>query len=57
MNSPWRSKARTFTQRKAAGASLLTKVRLAARERTARSWTVGRIGGFDLTCAIQSEPA
>ena len=34
--------------------SLLTKVRLAARERTERSWTVGRIGGFDLTCAIQS---
>jgi len=45
---------RTLTQRKAAGAALLTKVRLAARERTARSWTVGRIGGFDLTCLIQS---
>jgi hypothetical protein len=41
---------RTITQRKAAGASLLTKVRLAARERAARSWTVGRIGGFDLIC-------
>ena len=45
---------RTITQRKAAGASLLTKVRLAARERTERTWTVGRIGGFDLTCDIQS---
>src|ERR1700733_1673925 len=45
---------RTITQRKVAGASLLTKVRLAARERIARTWTVGRIGGFDLTCAIQS---
>ena len=45
---------RTITQRKAAGGSLLTKVRLAARERIARTWTVGRIGGFDLTCAIQS---
>jgi N12 class adenine-specific DNA methylase len=45
---------RCFTQRKAAGASLLTKARLAARERAERSWTVGRIGGFDLTCAIQS---
>ena len=45
---------RTFTQRKAAGASLLTKVRLAARERAERSWTVGRIGGFDLTCAIRA---
>jgi N12 class adenine-specific DNA methylase/adenine-specific DNA methylase len=45
---------RVFTQRKAAGAALLTKARLAARERAERSWTVGRIGGFDLTCAIQS---
>ena len=44
---------RTITQRKAAGASLLTKIRLAARERIARSWTVGRIGGFDLTCDIR----
>jgi N12 class adenine-specific DNA methylase len=44
---------RTVTQRKAAGAALLTKVRLAARERSERSWTVGRIGGFDLTCDIQ----
>jgi septal ring factor EnvC (AmiA/AmiB activator) len=44
---------RTLTQRKAAGAALLTKIRLAARERAERSWTVGRIGGFDLTCSIQ----
>ena len=44
---------RTITQRKAAGAALLTKVRLAVRERAARRWTVGRIGGFDLTCDIQ----
>ena len=44
---------RTLTQRKAAGAALLTKVRLAARERAERRWTVGRIGGFDLTCDIQ----
>jgi hypothetical protein len=44
---------RTVTQRKTAGASLLTKVRLAARARAERSWTVGRIGGFDLTCDIQ----
>jgi hypothetical protein len=36
-----------------AGASLLTKIRLAARERSERSWTVGRIGGFDMTCDIQ----
>jgi hypothetical protein len=45
---------RVFTQRKAAGATLLTKTRLAGRERAERNWTVGRIGGFDLTCAIQS---
>jgi hypothetical protein len=45
---------RTITQRKVAGGSLLTKVRLAARERIARTWTVSRIGGFDLICAIQS---
>jgi hypothetical protein len=45
---------RTITQRKVAGGSLLAKVRLAARERDHRAWTVGRIGGFDLTCAIQS---
>ena len=44
---------RTLTQRKAAGAALLTKIRLAARERAERSWTVGHIGGFDLTCSIQ----
>ena len=44
---------RTITQRKAAGASLLTKIRIAARERDPRSWTVGRIGGFDLTCDIR----
>jgi hypothetical protein len=45
---------RTLTQRKAAGAVLLRKIRLAARERLHRSWTIGRIGGFDLTCAIES---
>jgi hypothetical protein len=44
---------RTLTQRKAAGAALLTKIRLAARERAARHWTVGRIGGFDLTCDVR----
>ncbi|WP_287849688.1 helicase-related protein, partial [Acidiphilium sp.] len=45
---------RTMTQRKAAGAALLTKVRLALRERTGRSWTIGRFGGFDLTCALRA---
>jgi N12 class adenine-specific DNA methylase/adenine-specific DNA methylase len=45
---------RTITQRKVAGASLLTKARLAARERTERRWTVGRIGGFDLICTVRA---
>ena len=45
---------RTITQRKVAGGSLLTKARLAARERVERTWTVACIGGFELTCAIQS---
>jgi hypothetical protein len=45
---------RTITQRKVAGASLLTKARLAVRERAARRWTIGRIGGFALTCEVQS---
>ena len=45
---------RTLTQRRAAGAALLTKIRLAARERVRRTWTVGRFGGFDLTCAIRA---
>ena len=45
---------RTIKQRRAAGASLLTKIRLAARARDPRCWTVGRIGGFDLTCDIQT---
>jgi len=44
---------RTVTQRRAAGAALLTKARLAGREGVCRSWTVGRIGGFDLTCTIE----
>jgi hypothetical protein len=44
---------RAITQRKTAGASLLTKIRIAARERMARRWIVGRIGGFDLTCDVQ----
>ncbi len=45
---------RTMTQRKAAGAALLAKVRLALRERTERRWTVGRFGGFDLTCVLRA---
>jgi len=46
-------KGRTVTQRRAAGAAPLTKARLAAREEVCRSWTVGRIDGFDLICTIE----
>jgi hypothetical protein len=45
---------RMITQRKPAGAALLTRARLAARDRAERRWTVGRIGGFDLTCAVRA---
>jgi hypothetical protein len=44
---------RAMTQRKAAGASLLTKIRIATRERIARRWTVGCIGCFDLTSDVR----
>jgi N12 class adenine-specific DNA methylase len=45
---------RAIAQRKAAGAALLTKIRLAVRQRARRTWTVGRIGGFDLICEIRA---
>ena len=44
---------KAITQRKPAGASLLTKIRIAARERIVRRWTIGRVGGFNLTCHIR----
>ncbi len=44
---------RAIAQRKAAGSALLTKIRLALRERSGRCCTVGRIGGFDLACDIR----
>ena len=31
---------------------LLTRIRMAVRERDLRSWTIGHIGGFDLTCRV-----
>jgi hypothetical protein len=45
---------KTIIQRKAAGAALLTKIRIAARERSERSCIVGHIGGFDLTCDVHA---
>jgi len=41
---------RTTTERKVAGASLLSKIRIAILERDARDWVIGRLAGFDLTC-------
>ncbi len=43
---------RTFTERKPAGASLLSKVRLAMLERDARRWKIGGIAGFDISCDV-----
>ena len=43
---------RTSTERKVAGASLLSKIRMAILERDARDWVIGRIAGFDLTCSV-----
>ena len=38
-------------------AGAVTKRRAISRfQRTERSWTVGRIGGFELTCAIRDSP-
>jgi hypothetical protein len=44
---------RTTTDRKVAGGALLSKLRMAALARTRRDWTIGRIGGFDLTCRVR----
>ena len=44
---------RTFTERKVAGDVLLSKFRLEKLQPSGRTWTIGRIGGFDLTCAPQ----
>ena len=42
---------RTFTERKMAGDVLLSKFRLEKRQPSGKTWTIGRIGGFDLVCA------
>jgi hypothetical protein len=38
------------TERRTAGALLLSKLRLAERSRVEGEWRVGRLGGFDLVC-------
>ena len=47
---------RGFHERKSAGAALLAKVRMAVLERDTRDCTIGRIGGFDLTCRVRHNP-
>ena len=44
---------RPFRERRSAGAALLSRVRMAALERDTRDWTIGHIGGFDLTCRVR----
>ena len=46
---------RTTRERKVAGGSLLSKVRLSVLERETRQWIVGQIGGFDLACGVRRE--
>ena len=43
---------RVVTERKQAGAALLSKMRLSMLERDAREWTIGQIAGFDLNCCV-----
>jgi hypothetical protein len=43
---------RTTTERKVAGASLLSKIRMAILERDTGDWAIGRIADFDLTCSV-----
>jgi len=44
---------RATTERKVAGASLLSKIRMAVLERDTHDWSIGAIGGFDLICSVQ----
>ena len=44
---------RTLAERKVAGDTLLTRLRLAARERQSREWAIGRFAGFELTGGVQ----
>jgi hypothetical protein len=41
---------RVITERKTAGALLLSKLRLAERSRAKGEWSIGRLGGFDIAC-------
>ena len=43
---------RALDDRRTAGALLLSKLRLAMRERAREEWRIGRLGGFDLTARV-----
>jgi N12 class adenine-specific DNA methylase/adenine-specific DNA methylase len=44
------AEGRLVTERRTAGALLLSKLRLAERSRVEGDWRIGRLGGFDLAC-------
>ena len=46
---------RTFTERRQAGAILLSKVRMAVRERAHGTWGIGHLGGFDFECDVRQD--
>jgi hypothetical protein len=45
---------RVITERRTAGALLLSKIRVAERSRDEGEWNIGRLGGFDLACEAHS---
>ena len=47
---------RTTTERKTAGGSLLSKIRLTIHKRCKRAWQIGRMAGFDLSCTVGRGP-
>jgi len=48
------AEGRRVTERRTAGALLISKLRLAERSRAEGEWRVGRLGGFDLICQAHS---
>jgi hypothetical protein len=44
------AQGRRVTERRTAGALLISKLRLAERSRAEGEWHIGRLGGFDLVC-------
>jgi hypothetical protein len=48
------AEGRRVTERRTAGALLISKLRLAERSRAEGEWRIGRLGGFDLICQAHS---